>query len=857
LKLLSIDLENIRSYQREKVDFRNGISLFAGDIGSGKSSILNAIEFALFGLGDLSGSHLIRVGENEAKVELDIEINGRPYTFGRTLKRSRNSVRQDACYIIYGDVKTDYNVSDMKKRVLQLLDFKEPSNPRSHSVIYRYAIFTPQEAMKEVLDQKPSERKETLRKAFGIEEYNTAAENSAQLVSEINVDMRILKQSEGEIAGIREKIGEETSQVTDLEKNIENNNKQISKLEGDKKEISRLLEAKRAELQNYREVKSNIEIQTNQKTIQEPLLEDTNRRLSEIDTEIGKTEEAKKFSEALLPRYEKLQENRAKRRQLEPEKTSYDRVIRQIELEKQSIENDRKNVNRKILDLEENKKRLEEQIESTQLELQSFPKLEDEAKQIGKATQELPKLRETLSDLTGLISSEGQLVKNLQTRKSDLTREWSEIKAIGVGAECPLCQQQLTPKHYELLEEKYAQEIKQVDEEIKKHSSKKEEIQREFLNTSNKIDELDVKQEKLQNLRLDIQSLRTSRKKLGDLKTELDGLTREISSLEGILEEKNFAQENRKTLQELQEQASRLEKTSIDYTLIKEAIEELEDEGVEKKYLENKSLADRKPDLEKEQKLANEEKEKLENALSDVKKELIRLNTELNKFVDPEKELKEIQDRDSETRSRISRLNALIEQNQIRILESRGRIQDHQNDLKRHQRNIEQSQEYGLIRSWLEEGFIPSIHAIEQNVLRKLHFEFNRLFKKWFKTLLESEDIEGYIDEEFTPIIDQSGYELEIDSLSGGEKTSVALAYRLALNTIVKQVTDTMKSNLLILDEPTDGFSREQLYKMRDILHDLNCEQVIMVSHENELESVADHIYKVHKEGTLSHVIEP
>jgi exonuclease SbcC len=142
-------------------------------------------------------------------------------------------------------------------------------------------------------------------------------------------------------------------------------------------------------------------------------------------------------------------------------------------------------------------------------------------------------------------------------------------------------------------------------------------------------------------------------------------------------------------------------------------------------------------------------------------------------------------------------------------------------------------------------------------VLRRLHNEFNRLFVKWFKTLLESEDIEGYIDEDFTPIIDQSGYELDIASLSGGEKTSVALAYRLALNTIVKQVTDTMRNNLLILDEPTDGFSREQLAKMREILHDLNCEQVIMVSHEQELESVADHVYKVHKQGTVSTVLHP
>ena len=152
---------------------------------------------------------------------------------------------------------------------------------------------------------------------------------------------------------------------------------------------------------------------------------------------------------------------------------------------------------------------------------------------------------------------------------------------------------------------------------------------------------------------------------------------------------------------------------------------------------------------------------------------------------------------------------------------------------------------------------MPAISSIETNVLMTLNHEFNKLFKKWFKTLIESEEIEAIVDEDFTPIIDQAGYELDVESLSGGEKTSVALAYRLALNTVVKRVTNTMKSNLLILDEPTDGFSKEQIYKMRDILTDLNCEQVIIVSHERELESVADHIYQVQKDGTISTVTEP
>ena len=47
----SIKLENIRSYTNEEIKFSNGALLLAGDIGSGKSTVLLAIEFALFGDG--------------------------------------------------------------------------------------------------------------------------------------------------------------------------------------------------------------------------------------------------------------------------------------------------------------------------------------------------------------------------------------------------------------------------------------------------------------------------------------------------------------------------------------------------------------------------------------------------------------------------------------------------------------------------------------------------------------------------------------------------------------------------------------------------------------------------------------
>jgi DNA repair protein SbcC/Rad50 len=119
---------------------------------------------------------------------------------------------------------------------------------------------------------------------------------------------------------------------------------------------------------------------------------------------------------------------------------------------------------------------------------------------------------------------------------------------------------------------------------------------------------------------------------------------------------------------------------------------------------------------------------------------------------------------------------------------------------------------------------------------------------------MEDPDLQVRVNEEFTPVIEREGYEQDFPALSGGEKTSVSLAYRLALNTMVQEVAVGGGANLLILDEPTDGFSKEQLSKVRDVLAELNCPQVILVSHERELEAFADHVYRVERTNGASRV---
>lgn len=156
------------------------------------------------------------------------------------------------------------------------------------------------------------------------------------------------------------------------------------------------------------------------------------------------------------------------------------------------------------------------------------------------------------------------------------------------------------------------------------------------------------------------------------------------------------------------------------------------------------------------------------------------------------------------------------------------------------------------LENWLSKKFIPVISFIEKNVMVKLKSEFSKLFTKWFGMLV-SDSFEVYLSDDFTPVIEQQDYELDYAYISGGERTAIALAYRLALNQVINSLLSKIKTkDLIILDEPTDGFSEQQLDKIRDVLQELNVKQLIIVSHEQKIEGFVENVVKLKKEAGVS-----
>jgi DNA repair protein SbcC/Rad50 len=189
MRIKKIILNNIRSYENQEFNFGEGSTLLAGDIGSGKTSILLGIEFALFGLQPgQRGSAILRNGSVTGGVSIEFEVDNNNVLIERTMKRGK-SVSQDYAAITINGNKEELSVTELKNRVLNLLDYPKEFS-KKQNILYKFTVYTPQEEMKQIILQDAETRINTLRHVFGIDKYKKVIENSSIVLSKVKEEKK-------------------------------------------------------------------------------------------------------------------------------------------------------------------------------------------------------------------------------------------------------------------------------------------------------------------------------------------------------------------------------------------------------------------------------------------------------------------------------------------------------------------------------------------------------------------------------------------------------------------------------------------------------------------------------------------
>lgn len=202
-------LRGFRSY-RDEVTFdwrRRRLVGIVGPIGSGKSSILDAIAFALYGKTptfERDTKSLIHQLADACHVELRFEVDGQVWRAVRSLRRKGASGHQLCRLADDGpDAEPLEQISGerpVRERVVQLLGMEFDAFCRS--------VLLAQNRFADFLRATPSARNEVLKGIFGYERFDAALEGAKRRVASSDVTLEALS-SEGErLADARARLDE-------------------------------------------------------------------------------------------------------------------------------------------------------------------------------------------------------------------------------------------------------------------------------------------------------------------------------------------------------------------------------------------------------------------------------------------------------------------------------------------------------------------------------------------------------------------------------------------------------------------------------------------------------------------------
>jgi len=273
VRIKTITLENIRSHLNSTVEFNAGFNCLVGGLGRGKSSILLATDFALFGepLGRSYG-YLLREGSETGRVSLKFLKNGREYTIHRVLKRSDDRIGQDMEQLklfegekLIAEMKTEAVTEQL--RLITGIDRD----------LFHEVTWMRQEHLKDLLDMPPGQRQKRLDQLFGLSDYEEAWSSIRPILRWYESESNSVRQ-DPDIGRIKELQGQYDDAATEFsskEMELQDLSRRLSEAEGRLKVAS----AKVEELEDLR--KKNEELRREEAKLQERVIavEDASARL--------------------------------------------------------------------------------------------------------------------------------------------------------------------------------------------------------------------------------------------------------------------------------------------------------------------------------------------------------------------------------------------------------------------------------------------------------------------------------------------------------------------------------------------------------------------------------------------------
>lgn len=577
-----IELRNWKTHNNTRLTFTKGTNVLVGQMGSGKSSVMDAISYALFGMFPLlqhrriSTADIIKnipAQEQEAEVKLSFNIGADNYVVDRKIAFNGSAsatLLKNGLIVQSQPQRVNEFITDVLK-----LDYD----------LFSKAIYSEQNGLDYFLELRSGERKDQIDQLLGLDKFALAEDNAGSLANRIK---SIVQEQEAVIGSFD--IEKMDAQINAAKNELENLVIEFKSLKNELDKSRTLLSEKEKQAKELNEM--NVKKISLEKEIQgfESKLAIIKREANRIESSgIGNLEDLEKKIESL-----EVEIKSAK------------------ELEQQLEEKERQG-NRLAAKVEGDLKKAKEDIEEKQKleKLLAGKSIDEYNSTIEKKTTELEALEKTFA---GYASKKEEAEKYMEELKEHISK-------------CPVCERELSEElrlklleskkesakaAEELLEqakkdvEKHRNEIKILKNELDKVMMFSEKL-KEYTGLDAKLEEsakelerIDAENQKVKDYRLKAQ------KRLEELNAENSRLDSNRKELLKLLEYKKEADEMDKLLRD---KKSILAGIKITNDIIEKAQKELAEVNSQVSTLNANIIANEKAQEEKKKQIKEKEEE--------------------------------------------------------------------------------------------------------------------------------------------------------------------------------------------------------------------------------------------------------
>jgi exonuclease SbcC len=501
-----VALKNWKVHLNSNLSFERGVNLIVGHIGSGKTSVLDAICFGLYGTFPDLQSRKIKLEDlimrkpfekDEAEVYVEFEANGKILSTRRVLRRGRGS---------YAEFRENGKLLEIQssQRVTELVEKELKTSYELFSKI----IYAEQNGLDYFLRLQTGERKKKIDELLMIERFEKARSSASTLIHRLEL---IVKDKEKYLASIdfekmKKELEEIKAEVQKIDANIKSKKLYLSEIAS-----QRILFED--EYKKAKEIKEKLEEgMRNLKGI-ESLLEESKKEILRLESEVKgvKREEIEK----------KLRENEKLKKELEPYLKEKEEKLEKLQKEFSKIDSEIQYYSKRI-----------EEIKS---KLQEIEKIEECLKEAEKSFNE--------SILSEKEKKQQEIVSNIEILKNEIKKDEEAILQLSYAeSKCPVCDTKLTEEKKKRIVEKKQKEIEENKKEVEKLIKEKAEIEKEIEEIKARLREIERmkvfvkdKERLLKELEFDQSALKINEDNKVSVSKEIESLRSEIREKEELL----------------------------------------------------------------------------------------------------------------------------------------------------------------------------------------------------------------------------------------------------------------------------------------------------------------------------------